>query len=73
MRADTRAVERPAIECLRCGKQHRLVQSPWRRLQGSECPRCGYLGWAEVKDLTEPVRKALRDRPVELRRLRVVT
>ena len=49
-----------------------MLPTPWRRLEGSECPRCGYLGWAEVDELTESVRKALRDRPVELRRLRVV-
>ncbi len=60
------------VECLRCGERHQLLRSPVRYIQESECPRCGYLGWAGVSDLTELSRRALRDRPVELRRLRVV-
>jgi hypothetical protein len=36
-----------------------------------ECPRCGYLGWAHTDDLTEPIRKLLRKRPPEVRRLHV--
>ena len=35
-----------------------------------ECPRCGYVGWARPRDLNESVRRALRDRPLERRRLR---
>jgi hypothetical protein len=39
-----------------------------------ECPRCGYLGWAESRSLTETVRRLLRERPLEHRRLpRVAT
>lgn len=60
------------VECLRCGERHLLSRAPRRYIQESECPRCGYLGWADVSDLTEPSRKALRERPVELRRLRIV-
>ena len=59
------------VECLRCGERHQLFRT-MRHVQQSECPRCGYLGWAGVTDLTEPSRRALRDRPVELRRLRIV-
>jgi hypothetical protein len=61
-----------SVECLRCGEHHRLGRSPFRHVVDSECPRCGYLGWAQVKDLSESSRRGLRDRPVELRKLRVV-
>jgi hypothetical protein len=54
------------VECLRCGERRDdLRQEP-------ECPRCGYLGWARAVELTENIRKRLRDRPPESRRLRVV-
>jgi hypothetical protein len=32
-----------------------------------DCPRCGYVGWAQPDDLSEQSRRALRDRPLELR------
>ena len=41
-------------------------------MQAGECPRCGYLGWARANDLSENARQRLRDRPPEVRRLRVV-
>jgi ribosomal protein L37E len=54
------------IECLRCGERRDdLRQEP-------ECPRCGYLGWARVAELTELIRRRLRERPPESRRLRIV-
>jgi hypothetical protein len=53
------------IECLQCGKTRTSGGRP-------ECPRCGYLGWAEPDALTERVRKVLRSRPPELRRIRPV-
>jgi len=59
------------VECLRCGERHQLARSPWRQIQDGECPRCGYLGWADPADLNEPSRRALRERPVEQRRLRL--
>jgi len=52
------------VECLRCGKQ--------RDRHDDECPRCGYLGWAASNDLDERVRRRLRDRPLEARKLRSV-
>ena len=52
-------------ECLSCGKVR-------ERLHRDECDRCGYVGWAAVQQLSEPERKLVRDRPPELRRLRVV-
>ncbi|MBD0329130.1 MAG: hypothetical protein ICV64_03400 [Thermoleophilia bacterium] len=60
-----------AVECLRCGQPHVLGDARWERLTESECPRCGYLGWAPSAALDEPARRALRERPVEERRLRV--
>ena len=38
-------------------------------MQQGECPRCGYVGWAESAVLTETARQALRERPVEARRI----
>jgi hypothetical protein len=43
-----------------------------RHLDPGECPKCGYVGWAPVADLTEVARRMLRDRPLERRSLRVV-
>jgi hypothetical protein len=60
------------VECLRCGAHHRLGRPPLRHVFDSECPRCGYLGWAKVDDLSESSRRGLRDRPVEIRKLRIV-
>jgi hypothetical protein len=53
------------VECLRCGTIRETARD------GSECPRCRYVGWAPVEALTERERRALRDRPLERRRLRV--
>ena len=55
------------VECLRCGERHELVQTPQRLVQDGECPRCGYVGWAEAFALSERHRRALRDRPIEAR------
>jgi ribosomal protein L37E len=52
------------VECLRCGKQ--------RDYRDDECPRCGYVGWAQADELDERTRRLLRKRPPELRRLRPV-
>jgi hypothetical protein len=65
--ADAPGMERVTIECLHCGKR-RTVE----RHDTGECPRCTYVGWAPVGALDEPTRRALRDRPVERRRLRAV-
>jgi ribosomal protein S27AE len=56
------------VECLRCGSQ-RLVQRAAH--DRGDCPRCGYVGWAPASDLSEHARRALRERPLEARRLRV--
>jgi transposase len=65
-------MESITVECLRCGENHRLESGPWRQLQSGECPRCGYLGWAPTALLSEVERRALRDRPLERRRLHAV-
>jgi hypothetical protein len=57
---------RLTVECLRCGDTREAHVDP------GECPRCSYLGWAPSRDLTELARRALRERPVERRRLRLV-
>jgi transposase len=57
-------VEGQTVECLRCGET--------REISGrdtGECPRCEYVGWALVADLTEKLRRVLRERPPERRRL----
>jgi transposase len=67
--ADTWLVTSVTVECPRCGERHELVRSDSRWLQQGECPRCGYVGWAESVALTETHRRALRERPVEARRI----
>jgi hypothetical protein len=66
--------EKHAVECLHCGTFRTVERERTQRLDPGECATCGYLGWALVADLTEPVRKILRERPPELRfrRLRAV-
>lgn len=39
-----------------------------RAVHEGECPRCGYVGWAEATALSEPARQELRERPIETRR-----
>jgi hypothetical protein len=62
-----------SVECLRCGELRELARQPQHHLGSGECPRCSYVGWARSGDLTELVRRTLRERPVESRRLRVLT
>jgi ribosomal protein S27AE len=66
--------EKHAVECLRCGTFRTIERDRTERLAPGECGRCGYLGWALVADLSEPVRQTLRERPPEgrFRRLRAV-
>jgi hypothetical protein len=66
--------EKHAVECLHCGTFRTVERERTQRLDPGECTRCGYLGWALVADLSEPVHGLLRERPPELRvrRLRVV-
>jgi hypothetical protein len=64
-------MERLAVECLCCG-QRRVLAARRRVVDNAECPRCGYLGWAPSKDLTERARGLLRRRAPEQRHLRIV-
>ena len=59
------------LECLACGARRSATADTHSHLATGECPRCGYVGWASASDLSEFTRKALRDQPVELRRLRL--
>ena len=56
-------MERRSVECLNCGKARRVGDT------AGECARCGYVGWAETDSLTETLRRALRERPPERRKL----
>jgi hypothetical protein len=42
-----------------------------QHLATGECRRCGYVGWASPRDLNEVARRALRERPLERRRVRL--
>ena len=61
---DNGDMESLVVECLRCGS-HRHADHPPLRKVNPECPRCGYVGWAAVGDLTERDRRALQARPLE--------
>ena len=63
---------RVQVECLACGAARSVVQPERRRLEPGECLRCGYVGWARREELTETLRRALRERTTERRRLRPV-
>jgi len=64
-------MESLVVECLRCGSHRQAESTTPLRKTNPECPRCGYVGWASVEDLTERDRRALRSRPLERRRLRI--
>jgi hypothetical protein len=57
------------IECLRCGEVRQVPGREGSKIDAGECKRCDYVGWALVADLTEKLRRLLRDRPPERRRL----
>ena len=56
------------VECLSCGQTRELAPRKGHAVDSSDCSRCGYLGWAPSGELTEPVRRVLRERPPERRR-----
>jgi hypothetical protein len=62
-------MEMLSIECLRCGDVRQVSAPPGENVHAGECNRCEYVGWAVVADLTERIRRMLRDRPPERRRL----
>jgi hypothetical protein len=59
------------VECLRCGDLWVLHPLAHRCLDGGECPRCRYVGWAPTTEVSEATRRTLRERSLERRRLRV--
>jgi Zn-finger nucleic acid-binding protein len=63
-------MRRVTVECLACGAARSVVESERRRLEPGDCPRCGYVGWARRSELTETLRRALRERQTDRRRLR---
>jgi hypothetical protein len=64
--------QKHGVECLHCGSVRVVERERTARLEPGECPRCGYLGWAPATDLSESIRRTLRQFPLERRRLRVV-
>jgi hypothetical protein len=64
-------MERLTVECLRCGHTREVEARAHANVDGGECNRCEYVGWALVADLTEKIRRVLRERPPERRRLYV--
>jgi len=42
------------VACLSCGHRRLVSDDP------GECPRCQYLGWTPVLDLSETLRRRLR-------------
>jgi hypothetical protein len=57
------------VECLSCGQTRELAQRDGHAVDSSDCHRCGYLGWAPAGELTETVRRALREWPPDRRRV----
>jgi Zn ribbon nucleic-acid-binding protein len=64
-------MDRVTVECLGCGERRRVDKGSGS-VGAGECARCGYVGWATPSDLSEFVRRALRDFPPERRRLRLI-
>jgi Zn ribbon nucleic-acid-binding protein len=65
-------MEQHIVECLGCGTARMIERRVRGHMDAGECSRCGYVGWAASTDLTEDVRRVLRERPLERRRLRAV-
>src|SRR5262249_6797898 len=63
------AMEAFMVECLRCGDVRQIQARQGGHVQAGGCKRCDYVGWASVADLTEKLRRILRERPPERRRL----
>jgi len=57
------------IECLNCGDVRVLHPVSHHRLEEGECPRCKYVGWAASAEIDETLRRRVRTRPLERRRL----
>jgi ribosomal protein S27AE len=66
--SDLPPVETHTVECLSCGATRQMARYS-RPGESGECPRCGYLGWAEAETLNETLRRLLRESPLQRRRL----
>ncbi|MBA2614753.1 MAG: hypothetical protein H0U90_03080 [Actinobacteria bacterium] len=55
------------VECLGCGEARAVPSAGHLRLNPGECPRCGCLGWAPSTSLNEPMRRRIRERPIDRR------
>src|SRR5438876_1004619 len=42
-----------SVECLACGARRSLIAGTHSHLATGECPRCGYVGWAQPGDLDD--------------------
>jgi hypothetical protein len=62
-------MQKLTVECLRCGDTREVEACDDVHLDAGQCVRCEYVGWALVADLTEKLRRVLRERPPERRRL----
>jgi uncharacterized protein (DUF2461 family) len=61
-------VETVRIECLGCGEARAVpAAAPGKQLHPGECHRCSYVGWAPSAALSEPMRRRIRERPVDRR------
>ena len=65
-------MERVTVECLSCGERREVTCERGRQVRPGECERCGYVGWANSSDMSELLRRVIRERPVERRRLRPI-
>jgi Zn-finger nucleic acid-binding protein len=57
------------VECLRCGEERVSERLARRQVDADECPRCKYVGWAPSESLDETLRRRVRMRPLEQRRI----
>jgi hypothetical protein len=57
------------VECLNCGATRETRRDSVHRIVTIDaCDRCGYVGWAPTRDLSESTRRLLRERPIARRR-----
>ena len=63
--ADSGNMTATSVECLRCGKRHRVVRASHSTIDQGECPRCGYVGWTPVQT-REPMRQLPQPAPTRL-------
>ena len=66
-------MQKRVVECLNCGATRRIAAAPSRPSDANECKRCGYVGWAEAESMTEALRRAIREAPLERRRVHLAT